>query len=93
MGLNRQNREKRKKRRLGQWGARFKLTYDATLQVISWTAQKDLFLDGGFLRRHLLVFLPAGVETNKARREGRGRGAKRGKGKNERSRKSRTSCS
>lgn len=57
------------------------LTYDTTLQVIAWTAQKDLFLDGSLLGRHLLAFLLAGVETEGERARGKRRG-----------RKSRTSC-
>lgn len=39
------------------------LTYDTALQVISWTAQKDLLLYNSFLGRHLFVgfLLLAGV--------------------------------
>lgn len=40
------------------------LTYDTTLQVITRTAEHDLFLDGRLLGRHLVgFFFLARVET------------------------------
>jgi hypothetical protein len=66
----------RKRRRLG--GAEEKiiaggvlLTYDTTLQVVSGTAQKDLFLDGSLLWRHLGFLFLAGGEAAEVKREER----------------------
>lgn len=75
---------------MGSRAGQGKLTYDTTLQVISWTAQKDLFLDLSLLGRHLLAFLvlAAGVEAE--RRGGSKGGAKREVKRSRR--KSRTSC-
>lgn len=42
-------KRKKKKERVGAW-----LTYDTALQVVSWTAQKDLFLDLGLLGCHFI---------------------------------------
>lgn len=79
-GLNR--RGKKKGRLAVGW-----LTYDTTLQVITWTAQKDLFLNGGLFRGHLLAFLLAGGMSNGGKgEEWTEWGRRRGK------RRSRTSC-
>jgi hypothetical protein len=65
-----------------------KLTYDTTLQVVSGTAQKDLFLNLGLLGRHFLLF--AGVEATGEKWEvgGGGKAEAAGMARG----KSRTSC-
>jgi hypothetical protein len=47
------------------------LTYDTTLQVVSGTAQEDLFLDGSLLWGHLGFLLLAGGEAAEVKREER----------------------
>lgn len=50
------------------------LTYDTTLQVVSWTAQEDLFLNDSLLGGHLFGgFLLAGVEADRRERKKRKR--------------------
>lgn len=68
------------------------LTYDTALQVVSGTAQKDLFLNLGFLGSHFIGFLLlAGVEATGKRLEVGG-GAKAEAGAGTGRGKSRTSC-
>jgi hypothetical protein len=45
------------------------LTYDTTLQVIARAAQKDFFLDDGFLGRHFGLLFLAGIEAAEIKRE------------------------
>jgi hypothetical protein len=44
------------------------LTYDTTLQVVSWTAQQDLLLDNGLLGRHLFLLLAGVVSAGEGRK-------------------------
>lgn len=68
------------------------LTYDTTLQVVSGTAQEDLFLNLGFLGSHFIGFLLlAGVEATGGKCEVGG-GAKAEAGAGRARGKSRTSC-
>lgn len=68
------------------------LTYDTALQVVSRTAQKDLFLNLGFLGSHFIGFLLlAGVEATGGRCEVGG-GAKAEAGAGRARGKRRTSC-
>jgi hypothetical protein len=68
------------------------LTYDTTLQVVSWTAQQDLLLDDGLLGRHLFLLLAGVASAGEGRKiRGRNRGEE-GQGLMETRGKSRTSC-
>lgn len=79
--------EKRTQKRVGTV-----LTYDTALQVVSGTAQKDLFLNLSLLGRHFIgLFLPAGVEATGKRWEVGG-GGKAEAGAGMARGKSRTSC-